>query len=204
MSSEPFWEASYRDWNAPTPFGQPAQEVLELASDLTRHSRVLDLGCGDGRNALALLREGFEVTAVDVSEAAIGKLKERAARYEGLLRAHAEDVRMHKPEGLFQLVIAHGLLHLLPRTDSARLLETMRAHTSPAGYNVVAVFTDRMAPPEDLEALSVGLFREGELLESYSGWRILASLADTLEDEHPGGLRHLHPVNKVVAQKPAE
>ncbi|MBP1775532.1 MAG: hypothetical protein H6Q86_1538, partial [candidate division NC10 bacterium] len=47
----------------------------------------------------------------------------------------------------------------------------------------------------------LGLFREGELLEQYAGWRIALHRSYVLEDEHPGGIRHRHPVNKIVAQR---
>jgi len=77
----------------------------------------------------------------------------------------------------------------------------MQHATSPHGYNVVAVFTDTLPAPPDLEPFMLGLFREGELLEQYAGWRIALHRSYVLEDEHPGGIRHRHPVNKIVAQR---
>lgn len=66
----------------------------------------------------------------------------------------------------------------------------------------MAVFTDRIPPPQDLAPFVKGLFREGELAELYADWQIDSSEAYTHEDEHPNGARHCHPVNKVVAWKP--
>ena len=54
--------------NAST-FGGPSQEIRDIASRLPTGSRVLDLGSGEGRNALFLAERGFAVTAVDISEA---------------------------------------------------------------------------------------------------------------------------------------
>ena len=48
-----------------------------------------------------------------------------------------------------------------------------------------------------------GLFREGELEDCYRDWRIEVFRSYVLDDEHPGGIRHRHPVNKIVAQRPA-
>ena len=54
---------------------------------------VLDLGCGAGRVALHLAREGREVWALDLQEELIATLRERAAD-EGLeVRAEAGDMR---------------------------------------------------------------------------------------------------------------
>jgi SAM-dependent methyltransferase len=41
--------------------------------------RALDVGCGRGRDAIHLAKKGWEVTAVDLEERAIGKARERAA-----------------------------------------------------------------------------------------------------------------------------
>jgi tellurite methyltransferase len=67
--SQPFWEKAYTD--LPTPAirgGAPSQEIREVASQLTTAARVLDLGCGEGRNALFLAECGFRVTAVDIEQ----------------------------------------------------------------------------------------------------------------------------------------
>jgi hypothetical protein len=68
---------------------------------------------------------------------------------------------------------------------------------------VVAVFTDSLPPPVDLEPFILGPFREGELLGKYSGWNVELHRAYVLHDEHPGGVQHVHSINKIVAQRPA-
>ena len=88
------------------------------------------------------------------------------------------------------------------RADWASVIDRMQAATAARGYNVVAVFTDQLVPPSDLKPFMLGLFREGELLARYRGWRVEQSRSYVLEDEHPGGIRHRHPINKIVAQKP--
>jgi SAM-dependent methyltransferase len=68
--TEPFWEAGYSDAAAPGVFGPPSEEIRSVVARLPAAARVLDLGCGDGRNALLLLERGFRVTAIDVSQRA--------------------------------------------------------------------------------------------------------------------------------------
>ena len=70
------------------------------------------------------------------------------------------------------------------------------------GINVVVVFTDRLPPPDDLKDLCIGLFHEGEIFSIYADWEIELEQSYVFDDEHPGGIQHTHPVNKVVARKP--
>lgn len=57
---------------------------------------VLDLGCGGGKDALRLAREGFHVVGLDLSSAAIGQAEARA-KEEGL---SAEFLAADMSEGL--------------------------------------------------------------------------------------------------------
>lgn len=198
-SKEPFWEQAFRD--DARPFGLPSTEVLELRARLPPRARVLDLGCGDGRNALPLARAGHRVTGVDVSRAALEALRRRA-HAEGLeLDTVSADLCAFSPSADYDLVIAHGVLHLLPRPERDRLIRRVKRHTRPGGWNVLAVFTTTIRPPPDLEALCRGLFAERELLLEYRDWEVELFQSYILEDEHPGGIRHRHPINKLVARR---
>src|SRR4029453_14942143 len=50
-----------------------------LKGRMTREMRILDAGCGSGRNLTYLLRGGYEVYAIDRSEAAIQEVQRLAA-----------------------------------------------------------------------------------------------------------------------------
>jgi tellurite methyltransferase len=94
------------------------------------------------------------------------------------------------------------VLHLLEAAARDSLIAAMRSCTVPGGWNVVACFTDELPPPADLAPFCLGLFRPGEIMDRYRDWDIELERAYVLEDEHPGGVRHRHPINKVVARRP--
>lgn len=201
MSDAPFWETAYAQLESAGAFGGPAEELVGLADLLPRASSALDLGCGEGRNALYLAERGLKVTAVDISEAGIGKLRHLARRRGLNVKTEVCDMRDYAFRQSYDLIVAHGSLHLIERKHWMNLINSIKTHTSSGGYNVVVVFTDAIPPPDDLKAFHLGLFREGELFEFYEDWEMLVRSSYILEDEHPGNIRHTHPINKVVARK---
>ena len=202
---KPFWEKTYTDLSTPTFCGgAPSQEIRDVASELPSGARVLDLGCGEGRNALFLAECGFDVTAVDISETGIRKL--RALAEERQLDIHSEiaDMRAYRLAHSFDMISSHGCLHLVEREEWQRLIPLFKVHTNPGGINVVVVFTDRISPPDDLKEFCLGLFREGEVFSMYSDWEVLLEQSYTIEDQHPDSPPHTHPINKLVARRPAD
>ena len=106
----PFWEGLYANRDAVDTFGPPNPEILELIPSLPPGSRVLDLGCGEGRLALPLAAAGFKVTGVDVSEAGIAKLQQIAADRGLTIDASTHDLNTYTVEGEFSLIVSDGVL----------------------------------------------------------------------------------------------
>jgi tellurite methyltransferase len=201
----PFWEESYKRPGKLDTFGggKPNITVEKIASQLPAGSRILDLGCGEGRNAIYLAGLGFKVTAFDISVAGIGKLLRTAEKKRLTVVASVADMREYEFPHRFDLIICNGCLHLITREESNSVIRRMKEATEPGGLNIVGVFTNTLPEPEDLKGFMVGLFKEGELLDQYKDWEILESRAYQFKDEHPGGLSHEHAANELVARKPA-
>jgi ubiquinone/menaquinone biosynthesis C-methylase UbiE len=118
-----------------------ARFVAEAASDL--ESPALDVGTGEGLLAMALVRRGLEVVAVDVNEedSALAALLVREAGLEGRIRFLLGDARsLPSPDGYFGCVAMMDVLHHLE--DAAPVLGEMARVVRPRGKIVVADFTD--------------------------------------------------------------
>lgn len=77
VMDEAFWEERYRSSGALWS-GQPnAQLAAEVAGAVP--GRALDVGCGEGADAIWLAAHGWKVTAVDVSTVALARAAGRAA-----------------------------------------------------------------------------------------------------------------------------
>ena len=78
-----FWGEEWARADGTTKWEQPEPEVMTFAETLPADARVLDLGAGVGRHALALARQGFSVAALDAAPEGIAEIN-RIAAAEGL------------------------------------------------------------------------------------------------------------------------
>jgi ubiquinone/menaquinone biosynthesis C-methylase UbiE len=130
-----YWEERYaerdRIWS-----GNPNQSLVETVGELSP-GRALDLGCGEGGDALWLARQGWAVTAVDISSTAVERGR-AAATERGVdgIEWVAADLSRWLPEGEFDLVSAcflHSTVEL-PRTE---ILRRMADVVVPGGHLLV-------------------------------------------------------------------
>ena len=165
--NKPFWEESYKESDNTFDGGKPSKEIVRLSNHLPNNSSVLDLGCGDGRNSIFLAEQGHKVTAIDVSQNGISKLNKKADDLQLDIDAYVADAATFKFDQEYDLIIAHGVLHLIQIEKRKKLLTNIKNYTTQSGYNVIVVFTNKLPPPKDLAEFMVGLYDEGELFEEY-------------------------------------
>lgn len=79
-----FWENFYNDRTKDIPFfmiNGPDENLVEYFDKGVAPDRVLELGCGPGRNAIFMAKNGCKVDALDISEKAINwRRKEQRKR----------------------------------------------------------------------------------------------------------------------------
>jgi SAM-dependent methyltransferase len=73
------WDARYSEGDGAMWSGRPNGRLVAEVGSLTP-GRVLDVGCGEGADAIWLAGRGWTVTAVDVSEVAVSRAREAAER----------------------------------------------------------------------------------------------------------------------------
>lgn len=90
--------------------------------------RVLDAGCGRGRNLVFFLREGYEVFALDRDPVAVAAVRDLARRLAPVLpetnvRCEPVDASTF-PDACADVVISNAVLHFAP--DETRFLDMLR------------------------------------------------------------------------------
>lgn len=114
---------------------EPNVFLVEKVSDL-EPGRALDLGCGEGRNALWLAQRGWDVTAVDFSQVAIDRGRRWAERRGVTVDFRTGDVIDFEPEPeTFDLVIVFYLQ--LPHDEVDTVLTHASAALAPGGSILV-------------------------------------------------------------------
>ncbi|MGY1806056.1 class I SAM-dependent methyltransferase [Blastococcus sp. SYSU D00669] len=112
------------------------RELLALARPLPG-DRALDIGCGPGRSALVLAREGLQVTAVDTHEPFLDRLRSAAAdRGLAVTAEHASMTALPYADGAFDLLWCEGAAYLMGVDEALR---TWRRPVVPGG---ALVFTE--------------------------------------------------------------
>lgn len=100
-----FWEGFYAD-SGPWTGNPNAALVAELEERPLSAGSALDVGCGTGGDAIWLAAQGWSVTAVDISGAALDQAA-KAAEAAGMadsIRWQQADVESDFPEGSWDLV----------------------------------------------------------------------------------------------------
>ncbi len=133
-ASEEFWEDFYRDgrWS-----GKPNALLVEEVSDLAPGT-ALDLGCGEGADAIWLASQGWRVSAVDVSATALARAAGHAAA-AGVTETidwERDDLAVSFPRGSFDLVSA-CYLHSPVQLPRERVLRSAAGAVAPGGTLLV-------------------------------------------------------------------
>jgi SAM-dependent methyltransferase len=107
--------------------------VAEIVAPLTPGA-VLDLGCGEGGDAMWLAEHGWQVVAVDISETALQRGAEdaNARGVADRIEFRQHDLAESFPDGTFDLVSAQFLHSKLP-LDRTRILKRAAEAIRPGG-----------------------------------------------------------------------
>lgn len=183
MSDEQSWDARYaesdRIWS-----GNPNVVLVAEVADLPPGT-ALDLGCGEGADAIWLAGRGWRVTATDISGVALRRAAEHAATAGVTVDWQHHDLGVSFPEGTFDLVSAQ-FLHSLGDLPREKILRRAAAAVAPGGILLIEGH------------LSAGPFHDGKIelpspdevvasLELGDDWEVLVSAPHPRDQVGPDG-----------------
>ncbi|MFI6595806.1 SAM-dependent methyltransferase [Nonomuraea sp. NPDC050536] len=195
-----FWDTKYSErdqyWS-----GEPNASLVREVSGLAP-GRALDLGCGEGGDAIWLAVRGWRVTAVDISQVAL----ERAARHAaeagvaGLIDWQRHDLGDSFPAGDFDLVTA-AFLHSPTELPRERILRRAAEAVAPGGILLIVGHGAVPWQEENHDHADLALPTPGEVLDALDlpdgQWKVLVDEEyEQTHTAHDG--RHLHRTNNTL------
>ena len=92
-------------------FGEPLPELFELYSKELVPGKLLDLGCGQGRNAIPLAKIGYNVTGLDYSNVGIEQMKNKALVDNLYVTGTVQDMFIFQGYNEFDYILCDSLFH---------------------------------------------------------------------------------------------
>ena len=119
--------------------GEPFPEFNKFFAAAGSGLTVLDLGCGQGRDALMAARGGHAVHGVDLAPTGIAQLLAGARAEKLAVEAEVADIEAFAPDRQYDMVVLDRVLHMLA-SDARRLalLAKVRRWVEPGGHVLVA------------------------------------------------------------------
>lgn len=200
---------------------QPNLLVSMISGRLKPGSRILEVGCGEGRNAIFLARLGFKVVATDIAEKGIEKARRLAEINDckvEFINLDAHDSHDHLDS--FDCVLLINVLQLLRADKIADRIHHFQSIVAPGGAMAVEVFTvddplykthiESGKPPvapltinHPSRGYPVRFFERGEIASYFGGWMLIYYNEGLIYDK-PHGIHadfHEHDLAQLVARK---
>ena len=133
------WDARYSEGGQAKWSGRPNGRLLVEAAGLAP-GRALDVGCGEGADAIWLARSGWTVTAIDISEVALGRARAAAEPAGAAVEWICGDaLQTAFPAGSFDLVSLQ--YPALPKAAGEAAVRALLDAVRPGGL-LLAVYHD--------------------------------------------------------------
>jgi SAM-dependent methyltransferase len=133
------WDARYSEREGSMWSGRPNGRLVAEVADLTP-GRALDVGCGEGADAIWLARRGWTVTAIDISDVAIGRAGAAAERAGAAVEWVCGDaLQVPLSDRSFDLVSMQ--YPALPKSAGEAAVQTLLGAVRPGGL-LLAVYHD--------------------------------------------------------------
>ncbi|MBN3859504.1 SAM-dependent methyltransferase TehB [Neisseriaceae bacterium PsAf] len=188
-------------------FSRAHSEVIEAFENITfkeqpNHYKVLDLGCGQGRNSIYLTLKGFNVTGVDIEESKIKQLQNIITENQlNHLHVYTYNINAASIEEQYDFILSTVVFMMLDSKKVPEIIRNMQNHTNKNGYNLIVSVMNTDDYPCDLDFKHK--FKTNELKNYYQDWEIIKYNEDVGEMHKldPQGNRYKFRFATLLAKK---
>lgn len=136
-------------------FGKPYPEFVSFVKAMDIKGSALDLGCGQGRDALMLASLGLRVTGVDSSRVGVSQMIQRAKARNLSVTGVVGDLHQFEFPEDYDVIVLDSILHFGKDSDKELgLLDRVFTHTKEGGYVFIVIHKSRTKEKRLKEYLS--------------------------------------------------
>lgn len=106
-------------------FGNPYPELIAFFNKHPQKGKILDLGCGQGRDAIPLARLGYSVTGIDFSKVGIDQMNSVSKSENLKLVGQVEDIYTFGKFNEFDIILLDSMFHFTKK-DREKEIELIR------------------------------------------------------------------------------
>ncbi|MDF2542410.1 MAG: Methyltransferase type 12 [Herbinix sp.] len=132
------WNDFYELRNHPANFiiqkELPDENLVEFFDKGIPKKSCIEFGCGEGRNAIYMAKQGTTVTAIDSSEIAIQNAKDLAHEKSVSVNFLCQDALKGSTYGLYDFAYDSGMFHHLAPHRRLTYIELLKTILKPSGY----------------------------------------------------------------------
>ena len=166
--------------------------------------RVLDIGCGEGKDAVFLAKCGYSVTAFDISEHGLEKAKRLADHNKVDIKFFKADIMDYRPNTEYDIIFCSGVFHFVTPNVRQEICDSLKVYTANGGINALNVFVKKpfitRASDVTRDESKRYPWHSGELFGCYHDW-FFHICREEVFDCNSGGIPHKHCMDTLIAQK---
>lgn len=184
---------------------QPGRLLINLPIRVAG-TRVLDVGCGDGKNALYLEKLGCIVSGFDKSTHALNGLRHRFARagWEPTGRYQLGDIYElgFLGSATYDIIVSYGLFHCLRRSDRMEVHRKLQQKLNAGGLLIFTCLLDSIPLPSDHSTPDVELANKEEIVELFADLKVVTWFDGMISESHlPRTALHEHAATWAICRR---
>ncbi|XVH33469.1 class I SAM-dependent methyltransferase (plasmid) [Haloferacaceae archaeon DSL9] len=180
---------------------QMAERTVEIASKVAGDVTVIDIGAGEGRDAVFFAERGWNVYAVDVSHNGLKKAEQLAERKSVDIETIQADANELTFPMSVDVVYSSGTVQYIRPENRNQQFSHFKSRTADNGVHAIFAFVDHpeiSTPPDWTE--NEHLYEPGELAGYYEEWNTI-QYDEIVFDDDSGDEPHQHAAEILFAQK---
>lgn len=197
---------NYEKWYEGTDYywglepGSFLEELIRLCPP-SPDKKVLDIGCGEGKDAVYMAQKGYKVTAFDLTENGIKKTKALAKERNVEINAYVDDINTFEIKEKYDIVYSTGTVQYLFENNKEAFFEKIDQITNPDAIVYINVFVEKpfleLPPDWDREEK---MWRSGELFTYFGDWK-MERIDEIIFEDNSGSIPHFHCMDTIVCRK---